>query len=458
MVDTRDVIIEYPVTGNGHIAGERYAVKDAATAALVHPNAVIIGYAGQSDLRVNQVAADYLNNKLEAIEALGWVDRTRLAPDVAAAVAAVPRDHTNRLTALRPFWTGLAKRATAPVDLLHFGTSITEGAYASTFAYRWVERLRDVLRARYPVAGVAGGVGYIPAEYKVNQLAGTPWTYTGGTSGTFGSGLYGLGRRYRVMSALGNKIAISATCSSFDVLYARNTPNGTLGITVDGVEVASIASGGSATGGLKLSSGPLTPGVHAIQLTWNAGGPVWVEGVMIYNGDETKGIRMWEGGFGGAKSQYFVAPEAPYWQNDISTIQPDLVTIELGTNDWMYNTGVVSGNYGSFPPSYTKSNIEKLIADVRTKTTVDPAIALLAVHNRGDYPASPTTLLNPWSDYVNVMYEIAANDPGVAVIDMPSRMGATPWVESGLLNADMVHPNDAGTEFYAQAIAGFLAP
>ncbi len=117
MADTRDVIIEYPVTGNGHLAGERYAVKDAATAALVHPNAVIIGYAGQSDLRVNQIAADYLNDKLEAIEALdipaalatkanastvgalttrvtaveapGWVGRSRLASDVAAPLANV---------------------------------------------------------------------------------------------------------------------------------------------------------------------------------------------------------------------------------------------------------------------------------------------------------------------------------------------------------------------------------
>lgn len=93
MVDTRDVIIEYPVTGNGHIAGERYAVKDAATAALVHPNAVIIGYAGQSDLRVNQVAADYLNNKWEALQALqdvnGKFTRDALAPDVAAAVRPV---------------------------------------------------------------------------------------------------------------------------------------------------------------------------------------------------------------------------------------------------------------------------------------------------------------------------------------------------------------------------------
>ncbi|MGI8483503.1 MAG: hypothetical protein ACR2OU_04495, partial [Thermomicrobiales bacterium] len=230
-----------------------------------------------------------LDSRIDAVEATGWVTRPRLAPDVAAVVASVPRDDRNRLTALRPFWTGLAKRATAPVDMLHFGTSITEGAYASTFAQRWVERLRDILRGRFPVASVVGGVGYIPAEYKVNQIVGTPWTYTGGTSGTFGSGLYGLGRRYRVMSALGNKLAISATCSSFDVIYARSTPNGTLGITVDGVEIVTLATAGSPTGGLKLSSGPLTPGTHAIQLTWNAGGPVWVEGIMVYNGDETKG-------------------------------------------------------------------------------------------------------------------------------------------------------------------------
>lgn len=97
-----------------------------------------------------------------------------------------------------------------------------------------------------------------------------------------------------------------------------------------------------------------------------------------------------------------------------------------------------------------------LIAGIRANTATDPSILLIAVHDRGDeWPAGSEV---PWSEYVEMYRQMARDDADVAMIDIPTRIGPTPFSGSGLIDADNVHLTDAGNEFYASAIAGFLEP
>jgi lysophospholipase L1-like esterase len=365
----------------------------------------------------------------------------------------------NAIEPYRSFQTAIAKRESAAVDIVCIGDSLTEGADVTNIEKRWVARLRDKLRAFYPTPGVTGGQGYICANYYVIGNASVPqqnqvFTQTGGT--TDASYQTGLGRRFRRLSQAGDKLNITVTCSSVDVVYTKGTGRGVLGLSIDGGSVTTVNTSGGAVSGSKFSSGALTPGSHAIEITWVSGGNVDVEGMMVYNGDENAGIRIWEGGHGGVKSDFYTAGTQS-WIETIHQIQPDHLFIELGANDWFYNSGVVAGSYGSFPPSFTQTNIEDLVGDLRTKCTVPPSITLIIAHARGD--ASPTVgqvPLEVWDAYVDVYYAIAAADPSIGIIDMNTAMGPQAWVSGqpsyGLLSTDKVHINDSGSELYANTI------
>lgn len=367
----------------------------------------------------------------------------------------------SRVEPYRVFRTAVAKRDGRPVNILEIGDSLIEGAKVSTLEKRHVSLLRDQLRSYYPTPGVTGGRGYVCADY---YAAGDgtleAFTFTAGFSDTTGSdskGHVGLGRRARVLSTATAAIAITQDCSSFDLIYKANTGGGTsVDVVIDGGAPTTVSTV-DATGidGKLWNSGALTPGSHTITVTRNAG-TTYVEGIMFYNGDENAGIRMWEGGLGGARSFSFNAPDGN-WIGCVKTTNADLVLIELGCNDWWYNSGVVSPPYGNYPPASVKSNIQTLITNVRGQLDVDPSIALVIAHARGDASVTPGQVpIDDWSEFVDAIYSIADDDPSIGIIDMNNELGPEPWVYGapsvGLLDSDKVHINDYGSKLYADTI------
>ena len=335
------------------------------------------------------------------------------------------------------------------MDVLCLGDSITEGAYVSTIEKRWVARLRDKLRAAFPTPGVVGGQGFICANFhtigpgnpgsEVNQVM----TQVGGS--TDPGFTLGLGRRYRKFTTTGN-VSATVTCSSVDAIYTQGTSRGTLGLSIDGGAAATVSTAGGLSASKKFSSGALTPGSHTVTVSWQSGGEVDVDGIMVYNGDETKGIRLWEGGHGGVKSDWF---NGGFWQTGIKSIAPALVIIELGVNDLHFNTG------SDYPSSKITANIQATISAILAQCDVAllayPSFLLLIPHQvAGSY-------VEPWSNYVNALWSVALEDSGVAVLDMTALLG-TANTASGLFTSDLIHLNDVGGEFYANAIMGALAP
>jgi lysophospholipase L1-like esterase len=347
-----------------------------------------------------------------------------------------------RVNALRPFHASLANRTAAPCDILALGDSITEGAQAATTSDRWVSRLRDALRTAHPVSGVVGGSGFIPPKWasaSITQAA--PFTITGSpaTASAFGWGMR------TVILTSGQSLAATVTGTSIDVWYARGSSTGTFSVSVDGGAATNYTTSIATTqdtGIQRVSLG--SAGSHSVTIA-NVSGSVYIGGMTVYNGDESAGVRMTEAGhWGWTSSQYAdnSSSAMTYLGQRVAILQPSLVIIELGTNDF--------GN--SIAPATLQTNLNTLITTVRNNTTIAPSVVLFGIYNRAGGS-------NPWSQYQDIYRSMETVDARIAFFDLSLRLpDVTTDTGLGLINADAVHPTSKGHAFIADSLARFLSP
>ena len=354
---------------------------------------------------------------------------------------------TQRASALRPFHAGLADRANAACDIVVIGDSITEGAQASARSKRWVSRLLDNLRTRFPVAGVIGGPGYFPTYYAGGASGITlpaPATLTGSPVQNV---TFGLGKRSSELTT-GKSAQWTVTGTSVDVLFAQGTSSGIMGVSIDGGAVTNINTSTTVAnkdlGIQRVSLG--ASGSHTVTLSWVSGGTVYPEGIMVYDGDENSGVRLWESGHWGWQSGDWsnsAGSKLLYLGQRLSTINPKLVVIELGTNDY--------GNAGT--AAAMRTNLEAIIAQIKASVTNDPSFVLLGLYKRSG------TFTNQWSDFQAQFEAMEEADPQIAYFDFSKRLPTySTNSELALVNADGVHPTDKGHGYLADALAGFLSP
>ncbi|MGB3329708.1 MAG: SGNH/GDSL hydrolase family protein, partial [Thermomicrobiales bacterium] len=370
-----------------------------------------------------------LDSRLDSVESPGWVTRQRLGPDVAASVA-------DSRTPLRRFHRALARVDSEPCDVLVIGDSISEGLQASSRASRYIRRLLAGLRASYQPSGVAGGEGYLPVFYQ----GATPTTVFAKT-GTPTASTYGLGRRSFFLNAAGQKLAATGLqATGFDVFYTKST-GGTFSWSVDGGAPTNVVVNGSTSDGNVVQIRNLAAGAHSIELGW-VSGTAGVDGVMVYNGDEAAGVRLWDGARAGSTAAFFLANTT--WMDCIATIQPDLVLIYLGTND--------RGADNTLPATY-RASMETLIADVRAKCVTRPSIVLVNPVTTGGQATYP------WADYQQQIRDLVVADGDLALFDAGDRFGLNAWdAGADLLNIDKTHWSDAGHQFASNALTRFLLP
>lgn len=378
---------------------------------------------------------------------MGILDAPAFAP------TATNRDKVDSAAsiALQSWFAGLANRDNAPAKILCLGDSVTEGSSATSIANRWVARLRDQMRLRHQTAGLGsgGGTNFLPPYFDGTSM-GNPWASKVGNPGKDTG--FGFGRRAAVMGST-DSYTYTITGTSFDVCYASGTTTGTLTVQVDGGTVQTIATAGSIAGGKRWNSGALSAGSHTVVIGCT-GNNSYFTGLMIYNGDEAKGLQVVEGGHFGWKTTDWVGNQN-FYAADITAYAPHVITLALGLND--YQAGVASAT--------VRTNLESIISRIRTALTVKPSFVLIPWHLRGDV-ASP---VEPWSNYVAAMYAIAAADTGgvngasgVAVFDASRRLPAPGSAGAGdpftLINTDRVHPTNKGHAVIADALTGFLSP
>ncbi len=343
--------------------------------------------------------------------------------------------------ALRTFHAALANVALAPVDILCIGDSIVEGSKATNTETRWQARLRDHLRAAYQPAGIAGGVGYYPMYYAGGQFPDA-WTYTGG-SGTNDD--FGLGMRSKYLAGNTVSAKLTATCTSFKLLYTQAFSTGSFTVKIDGATVATVNTGGFAdvTSGVAWTSAALVRGKHTIEITPVDTTQVSIEGVMVYDGDENAGVRVWDGGRSGSTANQWLTDNNE-WHEAIATVAPELVIIGLGRNDWSTNVTVTD----------FKTRMRSLIDTKIRAQAPNTSLAFVVQHE-----TASTTATTTWASFAPAVYELA-EEYDAAVVDLNERFG--PGVASAapfsLVDADAIHLTDKGSQLYADAIMQDLVP
>jgi len=349
-------------------------------------------------------------------------------------------------TRLRTWRTALGTVASAPVNILAIGDSWSSGKGATSIpATRFLDRLRDLLRGRYNPATVPGAENYWPS-YNFSFGYANPITYTGSTAAqtTFGLG------RATTRIASGGSATFTFTGTGCDIVYAKGATGAPFTYTVDGGSPSAsvITNQGAAQGGNTVQIRGLTLGSHTVVATPSADW-LYLEGFTAYNGDESKGVRMFVGAFTGYRSSDFVDSNG-YTYKSYGMVNPHLAMIELGINDF-------GGGSAGVPvsPSALASNVQALISAIRANTTTSPSIVLWL-------PPETTpsvTPLAPWSDYVTALQGVASSDGKVTLFDAGAAIGSLAGTADplGVDLGDNLHPNQTGHDALAYALYRLLS-
>jgi lysophospholipase L1-like esterase len=189
-------------------------------------------------------------------------------------------------------------------------------------------------------------------------------------------------------------------------------------------------------------------------VTWVSGGAVFLNGVFVYDGDETKGIHVYEGGHSGYRAADYTASAT--FAGRVNAISPALVVIALGLNEF--------GSAGSQRTSTQyKADLSTLIANLRTAGVTASFLLVTPYDPTGQSPVA--TNAEPFSAYVAAAQSIADSDTGgpngaSGVAHLPlsaaGRLPPTTGLASGLY-VDGFHAADAGHSWYADIMVGALS-
>ncbi|NUT53674.1 MAG: hypothetical protein HOV94_41255 [Saccharothrix sp.] len=336
-------------------------------------------------------------------------------------------------SALHTFRRRLSRRAFAPVDVVCVGTSTTFGSGASTVEAGFTARLGQALRTRLGVPG--GGCHYLPTH--------PGWTRSGAWSP--------VGRDYGQASvALTNTAWIerSGTATSFTVLFKQgNSSADHLIVSIDGgtaVTVPVHQGVGTAYDGA-WTSPALPRGPHTIRIQAPPTGTVEIGGLYAADGDETAGLRVWNGGTPAVTSAAWTPtqPAAPSHWARAGALDPALLVYMISSNDYV----------DQVDPATFRDNVAAAIAYARLAGRTS---SVLLVHTF--LRPGTGTPAHPWAEYGQRLRELAAELPDVAYLDVGPHWPVDQVAdEDDLISPDNVHPTDAGHAWLADLVAEDLA-
>jgi len=360
--------------------------------------------------------------------------------EVATLTGRVTAVETAISDALTPWRQTLATAGTAPAQILVVGDSISEGTGTTVLSRRWQTVLQGHLRRKY--GHLAGATWpHIPARYNVTGTTGQPVTETG--TNTFGYA-WGLGWRTVRLETDDAALTFTFTGTSAKVQYVQLTTTGLMSVSVDGAAPVLVNTNGATDNAATWSTGPLSRGQHTVTIRRDpssaAGQHVYVEGVLTYDGDETKGIRVVDASKHGISSDQFTLAAANQASDAVKAAGPfGLAIIAVGTND--YSASVTPATY--------RANVERLIAALRapTRAAFTGSIVLLNVYKAGGREEAL------WQQYGDTLAAIAAADPLISYLDLRTSMPDVPTpatAPAGLsMYADALHPSDQGHQWIA---------
>lgn len=336
------------------------------------------------------------------------------------------------------FWTALENRNAQRVKWMVFGNSWSTFAAVANQGGTWADGYGPVAQrqvlAQFPVTGNPPCGSWYPANIIGGTGSPVPWTLVAGAP--VSQTLYGPNMaNYHVSSAFTQTLTIAGT--SANLWFAEDaTLTGVFSWQVDAGPVTNVnvpATGlGHAVDGHLVNISLGAAGTHTITIKWVSGDLFWA-GADVFDGDETVGFHIIPAGHGGWGAHEWVANDV-VGSNGISqtlaTVQPDLITIELGINDWGVNNRL---------PITFDLDMVTLIYKIQAQVP-NCSIVIIAI------PRSITAhaISGTWQQFLAVMKGVATQF-GAGLIDLAEIF---PWAsapnQQGFWWTDNGHPSLLG--------------
>lgn len=360
------------------------------------------------------------------------------------------RLYTDNLIASRSVPTSLRRAAQAiagqeyvKCNIVNFGSSTSEGHGVTTYSRRYLNLFARSLRAR-PGGGFAPGA-------RVNTFPGYPIALSNGASiANVSTESAGWAGRTAALRDADDTITFTPPTAStgFSIVYGQYSGGPTISYSIDGGAAVAINTGSPATTDrFKFSAViPIAAGTqHTITITRTAGtGFAYIRGIEWFVNDESTGVHVYEGGRAGwASGDYATGTMIAQWQPAITAIQPDLVVMQLGSNDFT----------GGVPAETMYSNLSTIISAIDSVMSVPTNYLFVFTAAAGS--ASPNQIAyKPYSDAVRSL----AASVGGHVVDSQTVLPSPGLRDTRYVTGDNTHLDDRGHAMLGQLCASPLLP
>jgi hypothetical protein len=323
---------------------------------------------------------------------------------------------------------------------LFIGDSLVEGEGASTRANRWIDALMTSLRSTKGIAG--SGLGLTPAsEYGTYLSVSSGWKNPASGSGRSGqSWMMSQGFKGTIVAS-GGYVQWTVSGDSADLVFTMATAGyGNLVVAVDGVTVKTIVgTSGYAPGTIDhFSLG--TAGSHTIRVT-ASGGDIFVDGIVVYNGDYTAGLTYWDCAHTSFTASDFA--ENTDYQQGWTRFLPHLVITDLvGGNEYLSD---------GESPTVVADRLTTMITTLKALASKPTIYLMVPMHSPG-ISTGPNGSGYTFAQYCTAAMN-AATAAGASVLDLRA---IYPTPTSAWFDADALHPNNTGHAQIASAWTSVL--
>jgi hypothetical protein len=372
------------------------------------------------------------------------------------------------------YLNALKNIGTLPLDICYQGDSIFQGAFASNpLTTGVVGLLMPAIEAKYNLTRAAEYWSLSDSAFNWVGLAGiAPWVVNNAAPPNAFALVAGIGGTYGVRWTGGAGVTLATftsprACQTMDILYEQHyaaqhstwhyqVDNGSV-VAVDNVAPDSIVRRIRLTG---LSNQP-----HTITFSdQSADNAVLLIGVVCYvNGVNTPGVRHARFTQQGLEAYNLYSGGLPSNANySLASGQVNVSPVSFGfPAQCIVNITEYGVNDCSLPVSVANFSdaMQHIIDAHRWGASNSYEIIVIVSHpdpNSSDIVANNINNFAQWSQYANVLQQIARNNR-CAIVDMRSRWGSTP-VANGYLDSTGhgPHPTTAGHYDMAQAILSIL--
>lgn len=372
--------------------------------------------------------------------AVSTMNPNNLDKDLADQTLSLNRVYTPTMKRLAPtsYRARLGARRTSRCNIVVIGDSITAGQGATAYDKRWISLANVALRKRMNQSEL-GGAGYIGGfSNGVNSftwpcaVAGSPANNQSYGPSFSAATMSSTSHKFTYAAVKGTAVDIMMNDANAAVITSKIDANATVDQTVTGLNVD----------GKKIRVTLGASGTYAFEIAWKSGSTVYVDGIVVYDGDENAGITIHDGGHYGFKTTDFVAQTGTIgrWPSAINSLDPAVVVFALGANDLLTNT------VDQFIDS-----LNTLMSRITAKMgSATPPFVIMMLGARDTY-------LIKHQQFVQAAQTLANNTANISFLDLSAAFPNYNDSDYFGAYADGVHPSDKGHAMIADLFVNYFA-